>query len=42
MSNIIVEAGLEQICNICGIKFRRVKRLKGLEDFNFNGDVING
>ncbi len=33
VSNIIVEAGLEQICNVCGIKLRRVKRLKGLEDF---------
>lgn len=33
VSNIIVEAGLEQICNVCGIKLRRVKRLKGLDDF---------
>lgn len=33
VSNIIVKAGLEQICNVCGIKLRRLKRLKGLEDF---------
>ena len=36
VSNIIVEAGLEQICNVCGIKLRRVKRLKGLEDFKYS------
>lgn len=33
VSNVIVEAGLEQICNVCDIKLRRVKRLKGLEEF---------
>lgn len=33
VSNVIVEAGLEQICNVCGIKLRRVKRLKGLDEF---------
>ncbi len=33
VSNIIVEAGLEQICDVCGIKLRRIKRLKGLEEF---------
>lgn len=33
VSNVIVEAGLEQICEVCGIKLRRVKRLKGLEEF---------
>ena len=33
VSNVIVEAGLEQICRVCGIKLRRVKRLKGLEAF---------
>ena len=33
MSNIIVEAGLEQICDVCGIKLRRIKRLKGLEEY---------
>ena len=33
VSNVIVEAGLEQICNVCGIKLRRVKRLEGLEEF---------
>ena len=36
VSNIIVEAGLEQICNVCGIKLRRVKRLQGLEDFKYS------
>ena len=36
VSNVIVEAGLEQICNVCGIKLRRVKRLKGLEDFKYS------
>ena len=33
VSNIIVEAGLEQVCEVCGIKLHRVKRLPGLEDF---------
>lgn len=33
VSNIIVEAGLEQICDVCGIKLRRIKRLKGLEEY---------
>lgn len=33
VSNVIVEAGLEQICDICGIKLRRVKRLQGLDEF---------
>lgn len=33
VSNVIVEAGLEQICDVCGIKLRRVKRLQGLESF---------
>lgn len=33
VSNIIVEAGIEQICDVCGIKIRRIKRLKGLEEF---------
>lgn len=33
VSNLIVEAGLEQICNVCGIKLRRVKRLQGLDEF---------
>lgn len=33
VSNVIVEAGLEQICDVCGIKLRRVKRLKGLDSF---------
>ena len=36
VSNIIVEAGLEQICNMCGIKLRRVKRLQGLDEFKHN------
>ena len=33
VSNVIVEAGLEQICDVCEIKLRRVKRLQGLEHF---------
>lgn len=33
VSNILVEAGLEQICDECGIKLRRVKRLQALEHF---------
>lgn len=33
VSNVIVEAGLEQICDVCGIRLRRVKRLRGLESF---------
>ncbi|MDE7250172.1 MAG: hypothetical protein K2N82_09855, partial [Lachnospiraceae bacterium] len=33
VTNVIVEAGLEQICDVCGIKLRRVKRLQGLLSF---------
>ena len=33
VSNIIVEAEIEQICDVCGIKLRRIKRLKGLEEY---------
>lgn len=33
VSNVIVEAGLEQICDVCGVKLRRVKRLQGLDSF---------
>lgn len=33
VSNVIVEAGLEQICDVCGTKLRRVKRLQGLDEF---------
>lgn len=36
VSNVIVEAGLEQICNVCGIKLRRVKRLQGLDEFKYS------
>lgn len=36
VTNIVVEAGLRQICDTCGIKLRRVKRLQGLEDFKSN------
>lgn len=36
VSNVIVEAGLKQICNVCGIKLRRVKRLQGLDEFKHN------
>lgn len=33
VSNIIVEAGLKQICDVCRIKLRRGKRLPGLDSF---------
>lgn len=33
VSNVIVEAGLEQICDVCKIKLRRVKRLRALDKF---------
>lgn len=33
VSNVIVEAALEQICEICAIKLRRVKHLKGIDEF---------
>lgn len=33
VSNILVEAGLEQICQVCGIKLRRVKKLTAIEEF---------
>ncbi len=33
VSNVIVEAGLRQICDVCRIKLRRVKRLQGLDSF---------
>lgn len=33
VTNVIMEAGLRQICELCGIKLRRVKRLKALEEF---------
>ena len=33
VSNVIVEAGLEQICGVCGIKLRRVKKLKEIDSF---------
>jgi len=36
VSNVIVEAGLRQICDICGIKLRRVESLQGLDDFKSN------
>lgn len=36
MSNVIVEVGIEQICNVCGIKLHRVKRLKKLGIFKYN------
>ena len=29
VSNILVEAGLEQICDVCGIKLRRVEEVAG-------------
>lgn len=33
VSNVIVEAGVEQICEVCGIKLKRVKRLQNMEEF---------
>lgn len=33
VSNVIVEAGIEQICNVCGIKLKRVKRLQNVDEF---------
>lgn len=33
VSNVIIEAGLEQICDVCGIKLRRVKVLHKVEEF---------
>lgn len=33
VSNMIVEAGLEQICDVCGIRLRRGKQLQGVEEF---------
>ena len=33
VTNVIVEAGLEQICDVCGIKLRRVKKLHGVDSF---------
>lgn len=36
VANEIVEAGLEQICDVCGIKLRRVKRLQGLDEFKYS------
>ena len=33
VSNVIVEAVLEQICTTCGIKLRQVKRLAKLDEF---------
>ncbi len=33
VTNVIVEAGLEQICKTCGIKLRRVKRLQATREF---------
>ena len=33
VSNILVEAGLEQICETCGIKLRRVRKLQAIEEF---------
>lgn len=33
VTNVIVEAGLRQICDVCGIRLSRVKRLPGLDLF---------
>ena len=34
VSNIIVEAGIEQICDVCGIKLRRIKRLTHILNYD--------
>ena len=39
VSNILVEAGLEQICDVCGIKLRKSKEAAGMENFWRNGTV---
>ena len=36
VTNVIVEAGLEQICDVCKTKLRRVKRLPGLDEFKYS------
>ena len=36
VTNVIVEAGLKQICDVCKIKLRRVKRLPGLDEFKYS------
>lgn len=33
VSNVIMEAGLEQICQVCKIRLRRVKRLRAVDEF---------
>lgn len=33
VSNVLIETGLEQICKVCGIRLRIVKRLESVEDF---------
>lgn len=33
VSNVIVEAGLEEICDICKIKLKKVKKLPEIQDF---------
>lgn len=33
VSNILIEAGLEQICQTCKIKLRRVRKLQAIEEF---------
>lgn len=33
VSNVLVEAGLEQICQMCDIKLKRVKKLRAIEEF---------
>lgn len=33
LSNVITEAALKQLCETCGIKLRRVKKLNGIDEF---------
>lgn len=33
VSNVITEAALKQLCETCGIKLRRMKMLKGIDEF---------
>ena len=35
VSNVIIEAALEHVCDTCKIKLRRVKSLPALEEFNY-------
>lgn len=36
VSNIIIESALEQICEVCKTRLRRVKKLQGIDEFWMN------